>query len=151
MRHVGVRHFASVQIGVFLELKFINVPAVRIWNRVPAPVRQRAERRRVFKRFGKSLQSRRVHGETKLSIADGQRIIRVEIRQHHVVPRDERVAVNRRGQNRRRDGQREGARIQAKQAFHLERLLYYLQVRREQNLIITWVNFFWDSIPARKA
>ena len=97
VRLVGVRHPPAVQIREFLELEFVNVPAVRIRRRVPAPVRQRAERRRVLKRLREGLQAGRVHREGELAVADGQRIGRVEIRQHHVVPRDERVPVNRRG------------------------------------------------------
>ena len=74
MRHIGVRNLAAVQIGVFLELKMVNVPAVWIRERVPAPVRQGAERRRFFKRFGKRLQAGGIHRETKFAVADRQRI-----------------------------------------------------------------------------
>ena len=75
----------------------VNTPAVRVRNRVPTPARNRAERRGFFKRFGEGLQPGRVHGETKFTVAHGKRIIRSKTRQPYVVPRDQRVPVNRRG------------------------------------------------------
>ena len=93
---------AAVQVGKRLEREFVNVPAIRVRDRVPAPIRQRAERRGFFKRRGKCLQPGRVHREGEPPVADRQRIGRVEICQHHIVPRDQRVPVNGRGMERRR-------------------------------------------------
>ena len=62
---------------------------------MPAPIRQRAKRNRLLKRFGKSLQAGRVHREGKLAVADRQGIVRIEICQDDIVPRDQCVPVNR--------------------------------------------------------
>src|SRR5450759_4497562 len=102
--HVAIRHEPPVQIGEFLELKGINAPAVRVRNRVPAPVGQCAERRCLRERFGKSLQARRVNGEGKFAVADGQRIAGIELMQRDIVPRHERMTVNRLVRRERRRG-----------------------------------------------
>jgi hypothetical protein len=58
-----------------------------------------------------------VHGETKLSVADAQRIRRVEVGQHDFVPRNKGVAVNPGGG---RHGGKQEATVADKiyQAFH---------------------------------
>ena len=64
---------------------------------MPAPVRERAERRGFFKRFGKRLQAGGVHSETEFPIADREWIVHVELVKRDFVPRHQRVPVHRRG------------------------------------------------------
>lgn len=123
-----------------------------VFGLVPAPVRQGGERNRVRECFGKSLQPGRIHGETKLAVADGQGIVRVELFQLHIMTRDQRVPVNRRGV--RGDGQEQGGTTKVKwhRAFHwLELLVLSPKPSRTENIFIAWPDFFSDSIPARKA
>jgi hypothetical protein len=48
----------------------------------------------LLERFRKGLQPGGVHGESEFAVADGQRIVGVELVQHDIVPRYQRLPVN---------------------------------------------------------
>ena len=92
---IHIRDRPAIEIGKSFAGEFLQAPTLRIRRRVPAPVRQRGQRRRCQKSLRKSLQPRRIRRERKLPVPHRQRIARVKISQPHRMPPHQRRPVDR--------------------------------------------------------
>src|SRR5258708_6397895 len=70
---------------VLRKTKCLRIQTAGQGRRMPAPLRHRAERHRVFVRSRKRLQSGYVRGESKFAVAYGQRRERIEFVERRTV------------------------------------------------------------------
>src|SRR6185436_429911 len=94
-RDVGVADLAAVAVEL-VEGELLDAPAARVRPGVPTPVRLRRERNRRVEGIGKRLQPGCVSREGELAVADAERRLAIELPQQRIVPRDERLPIDRR-------------------------------------------------------